>query len=90
MGGFLQKAMSLVPYIIDAVQWVEKCFTSGKGKQKQDAAIQLVLSMLHISQQVTQKQLLSSATVDQCARKVIDAVVALDKASEEFENNKSG
>jgi len=90
MGGFLQKAMSLVPYIVDAVQWIEKCFTSGKGKQKQDAAIQLVLSMLHISQQVTQKQLLSSATVDQCARKVIDAVVALDKAIEEFENNKSG
>ena len=90
MGGFLQKAMSLVPFLIDAVQWVEKCFTSGKGKEKQDAAVQLVLSMLHISQQVTQKQLLSSATVDQCARKVIDAVVALDKAIEEFENNKSG
>ena len=90
MGGFLQKAMSLVPYIVDAVQWIEKCFTSGKGKQKQDAAIQLVLSMLHISQQVTQKQLLSSATVDQCARKVIDAVVALENAIEEFENNKSG
>jgi hypothetical protein len=90
MGGFLQKAMSLVPFLIDAVQWVEKCFTSGKGKEKQDAAVQLVLSMLHISQQVTQKRLLSSATVDQCARKVIDAVVALDKAIEEFENNKSG
>ena len=90
MGGFLQKAMSLVPYIVDAVQWIEKCFTSGKGKQKQDAAIKLVLSMLHISQQVTQKQLLSSATLEKCARKVIDAVVALDKAIEEFENNKSG
>jgi hypothetical protein len=90
MGGFLQKAMSLVPFLIDAVQWVEKCLTSGKGQEKQDAAVQLVLSMLHISQQVTQKQLLSSATVDQCARKVIDAVVALENAIEEFENNKSG
>ena len=90
MGGFLQKAMSLVPFLIDAVQWVEKCLTSGKGKEKQDAAVQLVVSMLHISQQVTQKQLLSSATVDQCARKVIDAVVALENAIEEFENNKSG
>ena len=90
MTGFLQKAMSLVPYIIDAVQWVEECFTSGKGKQKQDAAIQLILSMLHISQQVTQKELLASASVESCARKVIDAVVALENAIKEFDKNKSG
>ena len=42
MGGFLQKAMSLVPFLIDAVQWVEKCLTSGKGKEQQDAAVRLV------------------------------------------------
>ena len=88
--GFFQKAMSLVPYIVDAVGWVEKCFTSGRGKEKQDAAISLLLTMLDISRQVTQKQLLASSSVEQCARKVIDAVVSLENAIEEFEKNKSG
>ena len=86
MGGFLQKAMSLVPYIIEAVGWVEK-FIKGKGKVKQDSAVSLVLSMLDISREVTKKQLLENKSVEDCARKVIDAVVALENAIKEFERN---
>ena len=83
---FFRKPCHSSPYIIDAVGWVEK-FIKGKGKVKQDSAVSLVLSMLDISREVTKKQLLENKSVEDCARKVIDAVVALENAIQEFERN---
>lgn len=47
-----------------------------KGKQKQDAAIELVKQTLAGAEQVTDKDLLDDADLEQAARGVVDAVVA--------------
>lgn len=74
--GFLQIGMKLLPYIVEAVNWVEK-FIKRKGQAKQDAAIQMILSMLGIAESVKDKDLLNDSDVETATRKVIDAVVAL-------------
>tara|TARA_Y100001951_G_C11057935_1_gene139226 strand:+ start:57 stop:311 length:255 start_codon:yes stop_codon:yes gene_type:complete len=74
--GFLQIGMKLLPYIVEAVNWVEK-FIKRKGQAKQDAAIQMVLSMLGIAESAKDKDLLNDSDVETATRKVIDAVVAL-------------
>jgi hypothetical protein len=73
---FLQIGIKLLPYIVEAVNWVER-FIKGKGQTKQDAAIKLVMSMLGIAESATEKDLLEDSKVEDAARKVIDAVVAL-------------
>ena len=80
--GFLQIGMKLLPYIVEAVNWVEK-FITRKGQPKQDAAIQIILSMLGIAESATEKDLLNDAKVEEATRKVIDAVVALQNVISE-------
>jgi hypothetical protein len=74
--GWLALGMKLFPYIVEAVQWVEK-FVTQKGKYKQDAAVYLVKSVLGIAEQGVNKDLLDDEEVEEATRKVIDAVVAL-------------
>ena len=74
--GWLAFGMKLFPYIVEAVQWVEKVVTQ-KGKYKQDAAVYLVKSVLGIAEQGANKDLLDDDDVEEATRKVIDAVVAL-------------
>ena len=64
--------MKLLPYIVEAVGWVEK-FVTRKGKQKQDAAVYMVKSIVGVAEIADGRDLLEDAT-----RKVIDAVVALN------------
>ena len=68
--------MKLLPYIVEAVHWVEKFITT-KGKYKQDAAVYLVKSVLGIAEAGTAKDLLDDDEVEAATRKVIDAVVSL-------------
>lgn len=68
--------MKLLPFIVEAVQWVEK-FITQKGKYKQDAAVYMVRSILGVAEQGTNKDLLDDDDVESATRKVIDAVVAL-------------
>ena len=82
--GFLQIGLKLLPYIVEAVNWVEK-FIKGKGSDKQDSAIKLVISMLGIAESATEKDLLDDSKVEIAARKVIDAVVALQNVISERE-----
>jgi len=68
--------VKLFPLIVGAIQWVEQ-FARGKGRDKQDAVIELVKTGLSISELVIAKDLLNDDDVVQAARKVIDAYVAL-------------
>ena len=68
--------MKLLPFIVEAVQWVEK-FITQKGKYKQDAAVYMVRSILGVAEQGANKDLLDDDDVESATRKVIDAVVAL-------------
>ena len=77
MGGFLQATLKILPFVVEAVQWVER-FVRRSGKAKQDAALQMILSMLTVAESATEKDLLSDSEIESATRKVIDAVVALE------------
>jgi hypothetical protein len=74
--GFLTIGLKILPFIVEAVSWVEK-FVSRKGKAKQDAAIYLVKSIVGVSEAAHGRDLLDDDAVEDATRKVIDAVVAL-------------
>ena len=75
--GWLAIGMKLLPFIVEAVGWVEK-FITAKGKYKQDAAVYMVKSILGIAEQGTNRDLLNDNEVEEATRKVIDAVVSLN------------
>jgi hypothetical protein len=68
--------LKLLPFIVEAVSWVEK-FIMRKGTQKQDAAVQMTLSMLGIAEEAMVKDIANDDDVEKATRLVIDAVVAL-------------
>ena len=75
--GWIALGMKLLPYIVEAVSWVEK-FVERKGKQKQDAAVYMVKSILGVAEVADGRDLLDDDDVEDATRKVIDAVVALN------------
>jgi hypothetical protein len=74
--GWLNIGIKVLPYIVEAVQWVEKFITT-RGKPKQDAAVEMVKKMLDLAEAGTNQDLLNDDDVEAATRKVIDAVVAL-------------
>ena len=74
--GFLQIGLKLLPYIVEAVQWVERFITT-KGKYKQDAAVYMVNSILGVAERGMDRDILDDDEGESATRKVIDAVVAL-------------
>ena len=75
--GWLTIGMKLLPFIVEAISWVEK-FITAKGKYKQDAAVYMVKSILGIAEQGTNRDLLNDDEVEEATRKVINAVVSLN------------
>ena len=75
--GWVAIGLRLAPLIIGAVQAVERLVTSAKGKAKQDAAIDMVATVLAAVEGAAGQDLLNDAAVQDATRKVIDAVVAL-------------
>jgi|TARA_R110000824_G_scaffold53800_2_gene148614 hypothetical protein len=74
--GWLSIGLKVLPYIVEAVSWVEK-FITARGKPKQDAAVEMIKKMLGLAEAGTNKDLLNDDEVEAATRKVIDAVVAL-------------
>lgn len=72
--------LRLGPAIFAAVQAVEKFTVGIKGKQKQDAAVQFVQSVLAVSEFAADKDLLDNVSVDTALRGAINAVVAVQNA----------
>ena len=66
------KIVAFIPAIVDTV---EK-FIAGKGKAKQDAAMDMLGVFITSVEGVVGKELLDEAKVQNALRKVIDAVVA--------------
>ena len=75
--GWIALGMKLLPFIVEAVSWVEK-FINAKGKYKQDAAVYMVKSILGVAESGANRDLLNDDEVEEATRKVIDAVVALN------------
>jgi hypothetical protein len=74
--GWITLGIKLLPYIVEAVTWVEK-FITEQGQRKQDAAVYMVKSILGIAESASARDLLDDDDVEAATRKVIDAVVAL-------------
>lgn len=74
--GWISLGIKLLPFIVDAVQWVER-FVNGKGKTKQDAAVYMVKAGLGVAERALDRDVLDDDEVETATRKVIDAVVAL-------------
>ena len=45
--GWLSIGIKVLPYIVEAVQWVEK-FIMARGKPKQDAAVEMIKKITHL------------------------------------------
>ena len=63
---WLTIGLKLLPFILEAVNWVEK-FVTRKGAEKQDAAIKMALSMLGIAEAALEKDLLVDSEVEASA-----------------------
>ena len=74
--GWLALGMKLLPYIVEAVNWVEK-FVTEKGQRKQDAAVYMVKSTLNLVEVGANRDILDDDKIEAAKRSVIDAVVHL-------------
>ena len=86
--GYLDKALKIIPYLLEAVGFVERFLKKGTpSRTKQDSAIALVMSMRGIAETATQTDLLSDTKVETAARKCVDAIVALQNAIQDKESD---
>ena len=69
--------LKLAPLIIGAVHAVERLLTSKHGKDKQDAAVDMIDAMLAAIEGSAGRDLLDDAAVQVAVRAVIDATVKL-------------
>ena len=83
---WLQIGMKLLPDIVSAVKSVERFFTSGKGKAKEDAAIASVAGILDIVEIGTDREILYDEKVADAVRDVMRAVVSLQNIIEDVHN----
>ena len=73
---FLDIGIRLFPLILTAGESVER-FVTGKGQEKEDAAVTMVDSILKTIEAGTNKDLLNDDAVNAATRDVIKAVVSL-------------
>jgi len=77
---WLTVGLRLLPLIITAIQQVERLVTAATGKDKQEAAVNLVRDVLPLIEGAMDADLIDDEKVNKAVRKVIDAVVALQNA----------
>lgn len=77
MWNWIGVATKLLPVIISAVGTVEKIAVGIKGKDKQDAAVEIVRDVLPLVEASAGRDLVNDGAVQEAIRKVIDAQVAL-------------
>jgi|TARA_R110000824_G_scaffold77787_2_gene196633 hypothetical protein len=75
--------LKLLPYIVSAVSSIERFFTSGKGKAKEDAAVATVSSILETVEAGAGSDLLDNEKVQDAVRKVMQAIVSLQNIIKE-------
>lgn len=72
---WVEIGFKLAPLIVGAVHAVEKLVKGAKGKEKQDAAVDLAGTMLQAIEGVASKDLLDDQKVQNAVRDAIDALV---------------
>ena len=74
--GFLAIGLKLLPYIVSAVEAVERLIKS-KGAEKEDAAVGMVHAILKTVEHGADRDLLNDEDVNRATRDVMKAVVSL-------------
>lgn len=69
---------SVIPIVVGAI---EKLGGNKKGKEKQDAAIDMIGDLIEAIEGATGKDLVNNEQVQEAARKAIDAVVELQNVA---------
>tara|TARA_R110002020_G_scaffold221767_5_gene429943 strand:+ start:293 stop:559 length:267 start_codon:yes stop_codon:yes gene_type:complete len=75
--GFLAIGLKLLPYIVSAVEAVERLLRSKGSEDKEDAAIGMVHAILMTVEKGMDRDLLNDNDVNIATREVMRAVVAL-------------
>ena len=75
---WLQLVMRVGPLVVAAVHAIERVVKGPKGKEKQDAAVELLMRVLGATEAGLNRDLLDDAAVQDAIRKAIDAVVAVE------------
>ena len=86
---WLQIGLKLLPYIVSAVSSIERFFTSGKGKAKEDAAVATVSSILEAVEENAGADLIDNEQIQDAVRKVMQAVVSLQNIIQEVRGEDS-
>ena len=76
MMGWVTAGLKLLPLVFAAITAVEKFSTGRSGKDKQDAAVELVGDLVPVLEAGIGKDIVNDGDVQDAIRKVIDAVVA--------------
>lgn len=79
MNRWVGMAFAVVKAVVPGVAQIEsvaKAFPNLKGKDKQNAVVELVKASLNAAEFITDKDLLNDPEVEKATRAVIDAVVA--------------
>ena len=76
---WLTLGFKLVPILMFAVEAVERLVT-GKGRTKQDAAMELVRRAVQSLELVVERDVIDDAGVQAAARQFVDAYVSLQNA----------
>ncbi|MGB2711176.1 MAG: hypothetical protein WBC33_06630 [Conexibacter sp.] len=71
------RVVVVVRYILHAVDAVELLAGARRGREKQDAAVDVTRAMLAAAEAGADRDLLDDADVEQATRGLVDAVVAL-------------
>jgi hypothetical protein len=77
VAGMLSKILTVIPLAVRAVEILAGRAGDLKGKQKQDAAVAIVVDAVAVTEAIVGRDLLRDEEIDTAMRAVIDAIVAL-------------
>lgn len=78
IGAWVTFALKIGPLVVGAVQAVERIVKGAKGKEKQDAAVEFLMTALAGVEAGLGRDVLEDALVQKALRDAIDAIVAVE------------
>ena len=75
---WIQLVTTIAPLIVGAVHAIERVVRGAKGKEKQDAAVDFLMTVLAGVETGLSRDLLNDAKVQEAIRSAIDAIVNIE------------
>tara|TARA_R110000824_G_scaffold244032_1_gene432754 strand:+ start:619 stop:900 length:282 start_codon:yes stop_codon:yes gene_type:complete len=86
---WVEVGLKLLPYIVSAVNSIERFFSSGKGKDKEDAAVATVQGILETVEAGLGKDILDNDEVQGAVRNVMKSIVSLQNIIKDIKSRES-